>query len=182
MLDCESYLKQFDPLRDTNGKVCEAADAYAARMQAGILSHWPAEVLKEWLHRHAHCIDLYAPLRFERMRFRPENWPDERIPGREAFLDPTFCDNFSDFLDQAQNDNNWLAVYMATHGTWNTPIVLLESKVRISIGEDLLTRQPLHLLEGNKRLAFLEGLRDQGRQAAKHVVWIVNLEPSDSAV
>ena len=182
MLNCESYVNQFDPLRDKYGKVCEPADAYAARMQAGILGHWPTEVLIEWFHRHAGNLEPYAPLRFERMRFRRETWPNERVPGREAFLDPTFCDNFSDTLNRAQNRDDWLAVYMATHGTWNTPIVLLESKERISIGEDLLTREPLHLLEGHRRLAFLEALRERGRAASEHVVWIANLEPLSSAV
>ena len=175
MLDCESYLEQFDPLRDTYGNVCEAADVYAARMQAGILSNWPTEVLKEWLHRHAGHIERYAPLKFERMRFRRESWPDQRVPGREAFLDPTFYEDCSDFLHRAQSRNGWLADYMATHGTWNTPIVLLESEERLSIREDLLTRQPLHLLEGHNRLAYLEGLREQGRAASEHTVWIVNL-------
>ena len=116
------------------------------------------------------------------MHFRHESWPDERVPGKEAFLDPTFCDNFSDTLNRAQNRDDWLARYMVTHGTWKTPIVLLESKVRLSIGEDLLTRQPLHLLEGHRRLAFLEGLRERGQAASKHVVWIANLKPLGSAV
>jgi hypothetical protein len=177
MLDRDSYLDQFDPIRDDYGRVCEPADVYAERMQAGLLSNWPTEVLVEWFHHHAGNIELYAPLKFERMQFRRETWPDERVPGREAFFDPTFCDDPSDVLSRAHARNDWLANYMAEHGTWNIPIVLLESETSLSIREDLQTRTPLHLLEGHKRLSYLEGLRELGRAASEHVLWIVNLDP-----
>lgn len=164
----------YDPRRDGNRRVVECASDYVARMRA-ILPTWPEVLIVEWLLRHAGHIEKYAFLNFEAFTFRRERWPLARVPGREAFHDPDFYDNFSqDFEDRAREPYDWLAQYMAEHGTWNTPILLLNNSDCLHVfpdGEPL--RAPFHLLEGHRRLSFLNALRLTGRAAPEHDVWIV---------
>lgn len=172
----ETYLDQFEPHRDSSGRPSEEPDRYALRMQQKLLPAWPAEVLIEWLYRHAGHLYDYAPLRFENFTFICESWSLEDIPGREAFADPKFCDDFLDVEVRATNRHDWLAIYMQNHGTWNTPILLLDTpRPEITMPGGWPLRYPYHLLEGHRRLSFLNGLRNSGKAASKHDVWVVRL-------
>lgn len=170
------YLSRFDPYRDSYGWVSENPEAYAQRMQAGLLPHWPTELLIEWLHRHNSSADRYTFLSFEAMHFSRETWPLERIPNRGVFYDPTFCDNFTDVERRSRTPSDWLAQYMLEHGTWNTPIVLLDNQAgRIEFPNGVLLKTPFHLLEGHRRLSFLNGLRMIGKATATHDIWVAQL-------
>lgn len=170
------YLRQFDAVRDGGERVTEPPEDFAARMQDTVLPNWPSEILIEWFHRHAGHISQYAHLGFERFKFNREVWPLCKIPGRESFRDPRFCDDFNNIQTRASNPNDWLAKYMQSHGTWNTPIVLLRVFGSTRGRKGVQLRRPLHLLEGHRRLAFLVGLRSLGRASSEHNVWVVNLD------
>lgn len=165
---------QYQPIQDPNKNVIESAEDYAQRMNISLLPNWPKEVLVEWLHRHANCIHTYAFLKFETFFFSKELWLLNEIPGRSAFKDETFCDSFSNVEERAQSPDDWLANYMLKKGTWNTPIVLLHNKTGQFVfpgGEPL--KKPFHLLEGHRRLSFLNGLRKIGKARTEHQVWVV---------
>lgn len=170
------YLQQFDPFREGE-RIAESAEDYSARMRATLLPYWPDELLREWLHRHARHIDRYAFLRFERLRFARETWPLENIPGREAFLDPTFCNGFEriEARVRARHTHDWLAHFMMEHGTWNTPIVLLRVSGRMRGTKWVPLQRPLHLLEGHRRLSFLVGLKRLGRAQPQHELWMAEV-------
>lgn len=178
----EDYLEQFDPRRDQGDWVVEDPQEYAARMHETLLPAWPTEVLVEWFHRHARHIYDYAFLKFERFSFEKQRLPTEKIPGREAFADPGFCDSFQDVARRAQEPFDWLAKYMVENGTWNTPIILLRTpNPGILAPGNWELRYPLHLLEGHRRLSFLVGLRKLGKAAPEHDVWLVSLIGGDDA-
>lgn len=163
---------------DSSGFRSESADDYASRIGT-VLPHWPKEVLIEWFWRHFNDIGDYAFLDFSSFRFSRQEWQLERIPGREAFRDPRFYDNFSDIEQRAKYPYDWLARYMMEHGTWNTPVILLANSRELTGGPNCWTiRAPNHLLEGHRRLSFLGGLRQLGKACPKHEVWIV--ERTDS--
>lgn len=175
MTDPECYA----PYLDEYGRVQEPSDDYVRRMQDSVLPRWPEELLREWLHRHHGFLYHYVHLGFETFSFSRETWSLDRVPGREAFREEEFCDNFSDVALRAENPHDWLAHYMLQHGTWNTPIVLLSNEHgqhRDQYGEPL--RRPLHLLEGHRRLSFLVGLRRLGRALPQHEVWLVRITGS----
>ena len=156
MEDLEAYVAKFDPYRDERGWVEEDAQEYANRMHSELLPEWLTEVLIEWLHRHAQFIFRYARLKYESFEFEPQIWNIEQIPGREAFDEEDFCDNFRDVRSRAENPHDWLAHYMLANGTWNTPIVLLHNennRYGSLIGQTL--KQPYHLLEGHRRLSLI---------------------------
>jgi hypothetical protein len=166
--------RQYQPLHDQNWRIVEAEDVYVARMRAGPLPNWPVEPLKEWLHRHANQMEDYAFLGFEGFQFELETWDLSQIPGREAFKDEQFCDNFQDVEGRAaDNQHDWLAHYMLREGTWNTPIVLLDNRRAPGFLHEPKLKMPYHLLEGHRRLSFLQGLRRLGKARAQHTVWIV---------
>jgi len=172
----DDYLKQFDPLRDNADQIYEDPDSYAARMQAGPLPHWPKELLVEWLYRHERYLLRYAFLGFENLSFRSEVWPLASIPGREAFFHPESFRKINGVMEYVKQ-GCWLAIYMVEHGTWNTPVVLLEnSDASIQFPSILFLngsmKSPFHLLEGHRRLSFLNGLRDIGKAGREHIVWI----------
>lgn len=152
----------------------ETAEEYARRMQSTILPHWPEEPLTEWLYRHYNNLETYEFLGYQSLRFERQTWHLEAIPGREAFADPRFCDNFSKGLEARAQGRDWLARYMLEHGTWPTPILLLENiggTLTYPSGEKL--NQPYHLLEGHRRLAFLNALRQNVWALPNHEVWLV---------
>lgn len=120
-------------------------------------------------------MERYAFLQFESFVFSKQVWSLKQMPGQEAFADPTFCRSFCNVEKRAANKRDWLANYMLERGTWNTPIILLSNECgqhKSSNGEKL--RQPLHLLEGHRRLSFLTGLRQIGRALQHHPVWLVS--------
>jgi hypothetical protein len=164
----------FQPVRDRNNRVTETETRYVERMRSTVLPDWPADVLKEWLYRHADCISKYAFLDFQTFAFSRETWPLDVIPDKHAFDEEHFCDFFSNVEERAKWPYDWLAIYMCREGTWNTPIIMLENQgAPLADPFGKLMKQPFHLLEGHRRLAFLNGLRQRGKAIACHDVWIV---------
>jgi hypothetical protein len=171
------YLLQFDPYRNESGDVTEDANEYSKRMLK-LLPNWPTEVLIEWLHRHNKECYRYEQLGFENFIFKKELWHLEAIPNREAFWNPKFCDNFKDVERRATKSAfvDWLAQYMLENGTWNTPPIFLQNESgEIQIDGSKYIKSPYHLLEGHRRLSFLNGLREIGKAHKEHFVWIVEI-------
>lgn len=165
-------LRRFAPLPN------ETADEYTRRLgrRGGALWRWPAEVLKEWFFRHWGCLSRYAFLGYRRFHFRRESWGLERIPPTPQAWEG-FADNLDERASGADGSDDWLARYMIKNGTWNTPIVLLSNRSGSHSSPHTFDRirRPFHLLEGHRRLSFLNRLRDTGRTAQCHDVWIVNV-------
>lgn len=173
----EDYLLRFDPYRDEHDWVSEDSRDYAVRMRSTLLPDWPEELLIEWLHRHNRCIDRYAFLGFENLRFRRETWETRRIPRSEAFFDPKLFEDFQDVDRRARDPFDWLANYMMENGTWPTPVVLLENlkgAIYFPCGEQL--RSPYHLIEGHRRLSFLGGLHALRKALPAHDVWVATYQ------
>lgn len=164
------YLPKLNPNLDLD----EEEEDYIERMRSFAPSI-PEEVAREWFFRHFECLDHYSFLDFSTLRFELQTWSVEQIPGREAFSDPKFCENFSDdFKERVKDPHNWLAHYMEQHGTWNTPIILLHNPDAKFRGNSCyLLRSPWHLLEGHNRLSFFQHLRNIGTTKAHHQVWAV---------
>ena len=164
---------RYQPHRDRHWRVTEDAPSYLRRMLSGPLPNWPPELLEEWLHRHADQMEDYVFLDFENLEFRLETWDLVRIPGREAFRDPGFCDSFQDVeVRAALNAHDWLAHYMLREGTWNTPIALFDNRNAQGAVQESGLKSPLHLLEGHRRLSFLQGLKRLGKARPQHQLWI----------
>jgi hypothetical protein len=169
--EVEPYL----PCLDEDWNRAEAEPGYLARMRVA-LPRVPDEVLREWFYRHWNDLGHYAFLDFSTLRFELQAWPLQDVPGREAFADPGFCDDFSrSFEERFKNPHDWLARYMSEHGTSNTPVILLHNLGGKHAGTAYRPlRSPWHLLEGHRRLSFLQALRRSGRALDAHSVWIAS--------
>jgi hypothetical protein len=166
---------KYQPFRDEDWRVVEEQSDYIHRMRL-TLPNWPEELLQEWLYRHACCMERYAFLDFARFEFTQEVWTLACVPGLEAFNVEKFCDDFQNIEERAEkNTRDWLAHYMLRVGTWNTPIVLLDNsdQYHFPTGEPL--KYPYHLLEGHRRLSFLNGLRNLNKALPQHIVWIAKI-------
>lgn len=165
-----------------------ALPEYLARVRR-LLPNWPDEVLESWFYDNSgDILEPYGFLDFSRFEFRRESWPLERLLGIEATLDTWLwqhqregtspCELF-DFHHAGSgmaNVRNWLTHYMVEHGTWSTPIVLLDNLggvYRFPHGEPL--KSPVHLLEGHRRITYLDCLRQRGLAAPTHDVWLVTI-------
>jgi len=158
--------------------------AYLSRVRR-ILPRWPEEVLREWLHRHP-GDHRYAFLDYRRFRFSKVTLSDEATPGAEAFYDGWRADFGSNLEERAAPLDrrtglplDFLAEEMLKRGTWPSPIVVLYNHgggLHFPRKLEALKR-PLHLLEGHRRLSFLIRLRELGRAAPTHELFIVTLRP-----
>lgn len=167
------FRRQSNEDGDENGDDRRPREAYANRMRATLLPQWPQELLIEWLWRHNGCLSRYVFLDFTTLSFARETWTLDRIPGSEA-IDNRGTFGFAHTVEErARSGWDWPAAYMYEHGTWNTPIVLLDNtrgKIMFVDGSPL--QSPYHLLEGHQRLYLLNGLRAIGKANATHEVWI----------
>jgi hypothetical protein len=120
-------------------------------------------------------MEDYAALGFPLLQFTLEVWNLHDIPGREAFREPRFFDSFSDVAARASNPHDWLAHYMLDHGTWNTPIAILRNPNNRRPPSLRHLRSPHHLLEGHRRLSFLNGLRQLGKANETHRLWVATV-------
>lgn len=156
---------QYQPHRDADWRVVESSSEYISRMQQGLLRHWPAEVIREWLHRlkTEKCIVLHDSQKY--------GGELTRIPGREAFRDESFCDRFQNMeVRAADGQHDWLAHYMLKEGAWNTPIVHLDNPGPVPIWRMKEIKTPYHLLESHRRLSFLQGLKRLGQARSVHLL------------
>jgi hypothetical protein len=167
---------KFLPFIDKNNEVIEDAKEYAARIKNSSLPNFPEEILMEWFHRQDNTIEEYSFLDFENLQFERETWDIKDIPGREAYRFESdfdhFIKEFNHWLATKAKDN-WLAHYMYNHGTWNSPIILIENHDgELSFPNQDYLNQPYHLLEGHHRRSYLSRLNDLGKAKAKHDVFI----------
>jgi hypothetical protein len=165
---------QYLPYLDSSERSIESGKDYVRRMQTTVLPYWPEGPLLEWLYRHYQCIETYEFLGFDTFQFELQNWDLADIPVADAFADPKYFDSLTSSFEHWVTKGEWLARYMSQNGTWNTPICLLENlngELAYPWGDKL--NQPYHLLEGHRRLSFLNALRSSGNALAKHEIWLI---------
>ena len=177
-MELDEQVALYKPYQNEDGWVVEETAHYLARMQATVLPNWPAEVLNEWLYRHHNQIGDYAFLEFASFTFTREVWPLARIPGREAYADEGTFECFYNIEYRLQNPHDWLAHFMFHQGTWNTPVILLDNGAGLYAYPDGdALKQPNQLLEGHRRLAFLNDLCRLGKALPEHPCWVVRKRP-----
>lgn len=163
------------PYLDDKARPSESISEYLRRVSS-FLPGWPDELLREWLYWHA-GQSPYLYLDLHCLNFERQAWALRDIPGSEVYENPYFCDDMKGKVGDLDRNprkysGDWLLHFMCKSGTWPTPIVLLRTEgLATQIGRRPLNH-PFHLLEGLRRLAFLNGLREIGRAQAQHDVFV----------
>lgn len=158
-----------------NGR--ENPNSYALRIKNSYLPNWPTEVLIEWFYRHNPQLERYSFLGFERFIFERQSWELNEIPDQDCFDNPAVWDDIVAGFKTSPTSKDWVAKYIFDHGTWSTPIVMLDNRC-VTAGGKLVEslKGPFHLLEGHHRLAFLVTMRGKVWLKDYHDVWVVRLE------
>ncbi len=169
--------EKFLPTANAHGNTAEAPEAYAERMKSTLLPNWPTELLIEWLHRYDHGMAKYCFLGFETLEFEKVTWKLRDVPGVEVYGDPRCFDDYRDIDHDASIRANWLPRYMKEHGTWKAAIILLKNDGEIVAPDGFgPLRSPFHLIEGRRRLSYLNTLRERGEAKGEHDVWLVKAD------
>jgi hypothetical protein len=162
----------------------EDVPGYVARVSK-LFPTWPEDVILQWAGGHPGYVSEFADaLPLERLRFELVRYRASELPGAEVFLDEEAfqyaaeCARSGDAASLPWFSRLW--EYMKTNRTWPRPVVLLrtEGVAPFSIRHPRLlfakSRHPFQILDGHRRLAFANVLREQGELAEELPVWIVD--------
>lgn len=146
------------------------------------LSNFPSCVVENWVHRHWDDFEYYWLGRnIEQFRFELGGYTNPAIMeiGHVGDWLETM-DYWGDelFRDDLRRDT-WLAKFMLEHGSTPSPIIVATNVAGFehpSSGR----MQPLQLIEGHMRLAYLRGMIRHQHPALQplHQVWNVTLPKS----
>ena len=127
-----------------------------------VYSNVPNEVIESWIYRHWREFQQWLPL-------RPLEWTYELSEvTSEEVLNVGHVGDWMDTLDYWGNElfdrpmrrNTWLGRFMLENGTTPSPIIIARAAGRWSHPRehDHLMHEPLQLIEGHLRLAYLRAL------------------------
>lgn len=173
MLDIRGHSVAWDEAlapRDISQWDREPFAEWWARCQ-GRLSNLHPQIAEQWIHRHWTLSgDTWLPL--ESLHWRLEQWSTERILG-EVYIRDWHLDPEHDYKVFNAYGETPTAAPMNAKGTWDYPLLTLEtpSGVRTHGGE--LPHVRYLLIEGHSRYRYLNALAVRGRAAAQHEVFIL---------
>lgn len=155
---------------------------------ADYFRRWPREyaqvpqlVVETWVHRHWSAFQHWLPL-------RPLDW--KYALRRFSLADVLQIDHVGDWPDKllawgdelfegTQRHKTWLGRFMLETGTTPAPIIVAEGAGRYGHPRELNLplREPLQLIEGHARLAYLRAMVRHGHPAlqATHQVFVATL-------
>lgn len=152
------------------GHDTEPFESYLKRWPAS-LSNFPSAVVKDWVWRHwGDFRHLWLDRGIEELRFDLNTYDDAEILQIGQF---ERWDDLADrHLDPKDPLNFSLGRYMVEHGTFPVPIIVATNSHGL-IHPRGYPMQPLHLIEGHRRLGMLRGLlkREHPTLVGSYQVW-----------
>jgi len=171
------------PLRnDPTDYQKESFEDYYARWP-NELSHVPESVVKSWMWYHNEqvvefCRDYYD---IEHWSFQLENFDNDKIMEVQHFPDELEkLDDIGERFINGKLAGYDTADYMLENGTFPCPIIVVENGSRYQHHKSLPCEtmiEPYHLIEGNRRLAFVRALirHNHPKLKGNHEVWVVTI-------
>jgi len=153
----------------------EPFEAWHRRIEH-LLPNVPKEACREWLYRNQVSRTAYPFLPLDRLHFERVIWAEPII---ETVRFGESWGNHKKWQEELRKEHHhfedqWLWKWMQQNGTWPTPIIVLKSTgLRDPRWNELLN--PLHLIEGHRRLEFLRGLFARGEARPTHDVFLATL-------
>ena len=137
------------------------------------LAHLHPTISEQWIYRHW-TSSPYKNLPIEGLTWRQEKWKTDKILD-EVFrrwpsgpLEPE-CD-YDVFHGKAFEP----ALTMDRTGSWNIPIVILETPEGVRTSSGTVPNVRYCLIEGHQRVRYLNALKFRGECAGEHLVFIVS--------
>lgn len=139
--------------------------------------NFPGEVLLEWLGRHGYqSMRRWSHLDLERLVFQDVTWNYDQLTHIKA-LDSGFIEvgpeSFGAY--QLNRKGDWAREYIRAHGTWCSPIIVIDHPVTESIaGTDIPSG--LVLIEGHSRLSRTLNYVHADKTAPLHRVMLASIK------
>jgi hypothetical protein len=141
------------------------------------LSNLHPQIAEQWIYRHWST----SPFRFLELRtlcWRMESWSTEAILAQIYMVHggPLVPEFDYQVMQQASDGprstaNNW------HNGTWNMPLLVLETPSGIDSYEGPLSEVRFILIEGSKRMRYLNALHARAEATGPHPLYILNERP-----
>lgn len=146
----------------------------------GKLSHLHPQICEQWVYRHwNHSHYSFLPL--EKLSWRLEDWKTEEILNQTGIFDQglisdeghTYCSPAFDY-EMIQNEYEPSRTMDIT-GTWNIPILVLHSPSGFIFEKGPRPDVRYWLIEGHKRIRYLNALVHHGKPSATHFLYLLRL-------
>jgi hypothetical protein len=146
------------------------------------LGHLPHKVCEQWVYRHWEETG-YGFLPLENLSCRLEQWETGRILASIGIWDEglitdeghKYCSASWDY-DVVREKGGEPLETMEKTGTWNIPIIVLQSDS--GFGTFRGPRPDIHywLIEGHKRIRCLNALAHYSKPASNHLLYVLDLK------
>ncbi|MBD0785806.1 hypothetical protein HUO09_05595 [Vibrio sp. Y2-5] len=161
---------------------CEPFEDYFARFPQE-LNHIPEDVVKNWMWYHNEQVVEFSQLYdFTKWKFSLEDFDNDKIMEIQHFeYDLKLLDGKGqEFLKGCLNEHD-TAKFMFENGTSPCPMIVTKdagNHIHHQREEGNLMLEPYHLIEGNRRLAYLRAMigKPFPRLKESHKVWVVEIE------
>jgi len=158
---------------------------YLAFLRAA-LPNFPEDVLAQWIARHPDVLrhGNAQPFDLARLCFTRETWASERLDGicahNSSYVmvgDGSTGDGY--LREHREYPHDWLASRVVVAGTWPVPPIVLRDGGHAPEALDHAVEGLPYLLEGHRRAALVLNLIGQGKAAANHDVWVVDVQSAN---
>jgi hypothetical protein len=133
-----------------------------------------SRIVEQWIYRHWQHSP-YCNLPLERLSFRLERWSTARLLASVTRPDPDSDQALLHDYD-LYRDRTWEpAPSMRENGTWNIPIILLETPSGALRPEGFRADVRFVLIEGHQRMRCLAAFSRHAKCADAHEVFVLKL-------
>ncbi|PSJ56629.1 hypothetical protein C7I85_24015 [Mesorhizobium soli] len=137
------------------------------------LAHLHPQIAEQWVYRHWKHSP-YAWLSLDSLSWRQERWDTNRILS-QVFVRDSHLDPHHDFkvFNKFAAKSPPVSVMNQT-GTWDYPILTLETPQGIRAHRAALPEKRFLLIEGHSRYRYLNALAARGQTGASHELFIMS--------
>jgi hypothetical protein len=139
------------------------------------LANLNTQIAEQWVYRHW----SYSPFKFlplERLTWRKEQWTTQEVLGRVhmEYGGPMIPDFDYDVMQESSGGpkstaHNW------QNGTWDMPLLVLETPGGIDCYDGKLPEIRFVLIEGSKRMRYLNAVHARREATGPHALYILEL-------
>ena len=140
------------------------------------LKHLDPLIVEQWIFRHwIHSLYCFLPL--NKLTWESQIWTTEKILDLAiTFGEPRTHDSGKqDFIELNKYDGTVTTNEMNSTGTWDYPIVVLHTPLGMKLAEQKWASARYVLIEGHKRVRYLNALQQCGSPSKTHSVFVLEL-------
>jgi hypothetical protein len=139
------------------------------------LAHLEPRIAEQWIYRHFQNSP-FCHLPLDRLAWRLEMWPGETLVDRIRWLNKDRDDPRADYqAHQTLSREREPRLTFDASGTWNIPVLAIESLGGFITVRGFIPGPAIHLIEGHRRMRYLRSLFVHGDPMREHEIFILTL-------